>query len=120
MDKANALTDAIGLVIAVSFALQTAVGPGLNGLVELLASRVSNLVARLVAIGCGGLIGGLLGVVAWQSDGNRGWIAIGVLAGLLVGTGQRLRSGSTRAGSVSNEEAAQCDRDPHCTRDFAD
>lgn len=114
MYKANALTDAIGLVIAVSFALQTAIGPGLSNLVELLTLRMSNRVARLVTICCGGIFGGMLGLVAWQNDGNRGWVAMGVLAGLLAGAGQRLSSGAVfRIGSGAHQ-ASWCNHPSVC------
>lgn len=115
MYKANALTDTIGLVIAVSFALQIAIGAGLANLVDLLTWRMSYRLARLVTICCSGLFGGTLGVIAWQVDGELRWIGIGVLAGLLAGAGQRLVRGAMQRTGSDRNEASRCWR-PVCCR----
>lgn len=112
MYETNALTDTIGMVIAVSFALQTAMGPGLSALANLASAYVPVGLSRWVAIAAGGTLGGLLGVIAWRSDGDDRWIVIGALAGLLAGASQRGPAQGRPTRSI--EASDRCDR--NCCR----
>jgi hypothetical protein len=104
----NALTDAAAMTIAVSFALQPAIGPGISGLLGLIALNKRSLAARWAAIVLGALFGIALGLIAWQGDGDMRWIAIGALAGVLAGAGEaRLRNQGGRE-FAGDGAACQC------------
>ena len=78
---------AIAVVVAASMALQTALWPAMNGIVEAVKS------ARLAPDGWGGVfslgigtaLGLLAGVLAYtqSADGNTIWIGVGAFAGLI-------------------------------------
>lgn len=96
MFEPNALTDAIALTIAVSFALRPAIGLGVSGMLGLwpFRGRRRPRGAMWSSIVAGMLLGAVLGGIAWRGDGDARWIAIGALAGLLAGAGEaRTRTG---------------------------
>src|SRR3712207_6781387 len=72
MNEAQDIGLAIGLVVAASLALQSALGPAMNGIVEALkgAGYGRNGRAGLLSLGIGTGLGLLAGLLAcWQSAG---------------------------------------------------
>jgi hypothetical protein len=80
----------IGLVIAVSLTLQTALGPAMSSVVEAIKSAgfARDGRAGLISLGIGTLLGAVAGLLACvqSPQPNLTWIGVGAIAGL-VGLG---------------------------------
>ena len=90
MNEAQDIGLALGIVVAASLALQSALGPAMNGIVEavMCAGLVRRGRAGLVSLGIGTGLGLLAGLLAfWHGEGrDLAWIGVGAFAGL-VGLG---------------------------------
>jgi hypothetical protein len=99
----------VGLVVAASLALQTALGPAMAGIVESIKAtgRIAEGYSGLVSMAIGISFGTLAGLIACAESGalslqNAHWIVVGAFAGL-IGLG----AGGVRSHLVSQGRQVQ-------------
>ena len=99
----------VGLVVAASLALQTALGPAMAGIVEAIKAtgRIAEGYSGMVSMAIGTGFGTLAGLIACAESGslspqNVHWIVVGAFAGL-IGLG----AGGVRSHLVSQGREVQ-------------
>jgi hypothetical protein len=104
----------IGLIVAAGVALQKALGPAMNAIVEALKSAglAPEGQAGLVSLGIGTALGLVAGTLAYSQTGEPIWIVVGAVAGLFGLGASGVRShlegeGHQAQGEQGNAAAAQ-------------
>jgi hypothetical protein len=115
----------VGLVVAASLALQTALGPAMAGIVEAIKAtgRIAEGYSGMVSVAIGTGFGTLAGLIACAESGalslqNAHWIVVGAFAGLiglgaggvrshLVAQGREVQAAQDKAGKDAKKAAPE-------------